>query len=189
MDKKDKKRFCELLITTAELFEKDLSTPILNLYFTALENFSIDQVEKALGKVIMLCKFFPKPVEIIELIPGGPGNLADTAQVQADIVVNAIKKIGPYQSVYFSDPVTTAVIQRCFGGWIQICTETMEADLKWFRKDFVSYYQIYFRHNIKSTDKLIGLIEDNNATKGYLDHIPKPVMIDGVDVIKIELKN
>ncbi len=189
MDEKDKARFCQLLVTTAELFEKDLSTPILNLYFTALKDFSINQIERALGKVVVSCKFFPKPVEIIELIGGGPGQLEDIAQVQADLVVNAIRKIGSYQSVMFRDPATIAVIQQSFGGWIKACLELMETNTKWFRKDFISAYQAYSRQGIKGNGHLAGLIETDNMTRGHLEFIPDPKMVENVEALRIELKN
>lgn len=189
MDKKDKKRFAQLLVAISELFEKNLSTPVLNIYFKALEKFSIQQVENALQKVVVSCKFFPKPVEIIELIGEGPGLLEDIAQVQADTVVNAIRRIGAYQTVRFNDPVTTAVIQNCFGGWIMMCAELVEEKELWLRKDFVKYYQSYSRQNIRSPDKLIGIIEADNIVRGFINHIPKPIQVAGVEVLSIEYKN
>ena len=189
MDEEDKSQFGKLLVTTAELFEKDLSAPVINMYFTALKTHSIGQVQDALAKVVTSCKFFPRPVEIIEFIGGGPGKLEDIAQVQADLVINAIRKIGSYRSVGFKDPVTTAVIQQSFGGWIKICLELMETSEKWFRKDFINSYQAYFRQGIKSNGHLAGLIETDNMTRGHLEFIPDPVMVEGVEILRIALKN
>jgi uncharacterized protein DUF6475 len=188
MDDQDKKKFGQLLVTTAELYEKDLSSPVIHLYFKALKTYSIEQVQGALVKVIVSCKFFPKPVEIIELIGGGPGKLEDNALIQADVVVRSIKNVGAYRSVRFKDPVTTAVIQNCFGGWIKMCSELAESAEKWFRKDFITYYQAYFRRNIKSTDTLAGLIEADNSSKGYLEYIPEPLLIEEPGPKEIEHK-
>ena len=149
----------------------------------------INQVEKALEKVVVSCKFFPKPVEIIELISGGTGKIEDIAQVQADLVINTIRKIGSYQSVEFKDPVTTAVIQQSFGGWIKMCLELMEPSEKWFRKDFANAYQVYFRQGIQRNGHLAGLIETDNMTRGHLEFIPDPKIVESVEVLRIELKN
>lgn len=187
MNESDKKKFGQLLVTTAELFEKDLSSPVISIYFKALSNFEINQVEDAMGKVVTSCKFFPKPVEIIDFIQGGSSRIEDVALVQADIVVNAIKKIGSYQSVKFKDRVTNAVISRCFGGWMKTCNELLEQNEQWFRKDFVKYYQSYSRQGIISDEVFAGFVEIENTSKGFIEHIPKPIMIDGFEINKTRL--
>lgn len=187
MENNDKERFGKLLVTTAELFEKELSPPVINLYFTALKGYAIDQIENALAKTITLCKFFPKPVEIIEFATGGQGKIEDVAQIQADIVVNTIRKIGTYRSVKFKDTITNAVVLNCFGGWIKICSELLEQNEQWFRKDFVKYYQAYSRQNIRSNEVLTGYINAENESRGFISHMLEPVLIYDFDVDNLKL--
>lgn len=51
-----------------ELFEKEISKTLLSIYWDCLENFSDEQCENAFKEVLVTCRFFPKPVEIIEII-------------------------------------------------------------------------------------------------------------------------
>jgi len=184
--KLDKKHFGKLLVTTAEIFEKVLSKNVLDLYFQALKKYSIEQIEDAISKAIISCKFFPKPVELIELM-SGIGKLEDQAQFQVDIVLNAIKRVGGYQSVKFKDTITNTVINYCFGNWTKLCEELKENEEKWFRKDFIKYYQSYYRQNIRSDELLPGFISIGNKQNGYIDYIPDPVLIEGFEIDKIKL--
>ena len=186
---KNQELFKNFMAGLGEVFGKEISDILFDIYWNALKDFTDEQCKTAFNKAMVQCKFFPKPVEIIELIGGGPGKLEDVAQLQADLVVSAIRKIGSYQSVKFKDPVTTAVIQQSFGGWIKICLELMETSEKWFRKDFISAYQTYFRQGIKSSGHLSGLVETDNMTRGHLEFIPDPLMVDGVEILRIGLKD
>ena len=190
MESKDKKRFGEMMGLMAITFDKQISKPLLDVYFKILQKYTIGKVEIAINKAMEQLRWFPKPAELIELGSGGPGKLEDIAQVQADIVIGAIHKNGAYRSMIFTDPVTTAVIQNCFGGWIKMCSELNEDEVKWLRKDFVKYYQAYTRQNIESNDKLVGIHEAENMMKGFLEFIPNPVQIGDRQTLKeIEYKN
>ncbi len=189
MDDEDKKQFGEMVGLMAVAFDKAISKPLLEIYFKILEKYEVEQVKNAIEKAMEQLKWFPKPAEIIEFIGGGPNKLEDFAQVQADLVINTIRKIGSYQSVEFKDPVTTAVIQQSFGGWIKMCLELTETSEKWFRKDFVNAYHAYFRQGIKINGHLAGLIETDNMTRGHLEFIPDPKMVESIEPLRVELKN
>ena len=188
MDEKDKKRFGQLLVVVAEVFDKDFSRPVMDMYFIALKQFPIYQVERALEKVVLSCKFFPRPAEIVEFISGCSGKIEDVAHAQADAVINAIRKKGSYKSVKFKDQITTTVIQNTFSGWIKMCSESLELNEKWIRKDFVEAYKRYAALGVKSDHHFAGLIEAENGLRGYLDHIPEPEEIEGVEVMPIPIE-
>ena len=177
MNQDDFKKFANALGTLAELHGKELSPMLMKLYFKALEQFSIQDVENAIMRAITELKFFPKPVELIEFITGKGGNIEDIALVEADNVINAMRRIGAYQSVIFDDPVTTAVIQQGFGGWVKMCQDSNENDNKWLRIEFVKIYRAYANQGIRSDEKLIGITEEQNIAKGYIEHVPCPVLI------------
>ncbi len=187
---RDRKLFNNFMAGLGEIFDKEMSEILLDIYWNALENFSDKQCKEAFNKAMIQCKFFPKPVEIIELIGDGPGKLEDRAEYQASEVVWAVKHIGHYRSVQFSDLVTAAVIQQCYGGWIQLCSELNQDEEKWFRKDFVKYYRAYSNQGIAYNGHLVGYIEAANITGGYDEHIPEPLLVDGFRRQKqIELSN
>lgn len=177
---KDEKanKFANALCSMANYFDKELGNQLIDLYWENLKEYTIEDIEAAFSKAIATLRFFPKIVEVSELMGKGPGRLEDTAQIQADLVVKAIRRIGGYRSVNFNDPVTKAVIVNCYGGWIQLCTEQLEVEEKWFRKDFVRYYQSYHRQNIRLKTHLTGRHEIDNRTRGFLEQIPEPIQVE-----------
>ena len=159
-------KFTEMFTGLCELFDKRYSGALLNIYYTALQKYKIDEVVGAIESAISTCKFFPKPVELIEFITGGAQQLEDMAIVEANNALAAVKRIGRYQSVCFSDPITQAVICGVFGGWVKMCADLTSDTEKWFLKDFEKTYRAYARQGISQHGKLVGLIEADNSTKG-----------------------
>ncbi len=173
----DKKlRFTNCINGLAGYFDKKVEPFLLEIYWKALKKHSIEDIEQGAFVLIATVRFFPKVVEWIEAMSGGAGKIEDIAEIQAVEVLRAVKRIGVYNSVKFDDPVSIAVVQLCYGGWIRLCTELMSDGEKWFLKDFVKYYRAYKRQNILSHDVLSGLIEYDNSEK-YPDFIPGPLAL------------
>jgi len=64
----DKVKFAELMAGTAEMYGKTASKVLMNMYFNALQRYSIDQVSEGFNKHILDEKhgsFMPKPADII----------------------------------------------------------------------------------------------------------------------------
>jgi len=70
MNVNDKIKFVELMTGMGELFDKKLSKLLMKIYFESLKPYSIVDFEKAVNKIIVKSKWFPKPVELIELMQG-----------------------------------------------------------------------------------------------------------------------
>lgn len=165
MVEKDRPEFLNLLMGTCEMLSSKKEPPsefFIDMYWERMKRFSLKEVEQAFNVALDTLKFFPKPVEIIELITGGKDNLEDIAQIEATKVLQAIRRIGGGESVRFTDPITTAVLQRGFNGWVQLTAQLMAENEKWFIKDFISIYTAYARQNIKCTDYLPGIVEMEN---------------------------
>ncbi len=189
MKSEDYKRFANALGVLCEIHGRELSPIAVQVYFRALERFSIEVVEAVFTNAYVSCKWFPKPVELIELITGGPENVADRAEIQAAEVLRAVRHIGFYQSVKFDDPITNAVIQQGFGGWIQLCKDLHMDGEKWFFKDFNKSYAVYSRQKIKQNGHLAGQIELENSARGFEDQVPAPVQIGIKHIKKIDTES
>lgn len=142
---------------------KDLTKDILSIYFKTLEQYDIDTIINAITKAAVTFKFFPKPVELIEIIEG---KTEDRAEIECNKVFEALKKIGPYQSVCFDDPVSQAVIKQHFGGWVKMCADIMEDTVHFSKKDFVLAYSSFQRSGIKVGGYLPGICEIENNSRG-----------------------
>jgi hypothetical protein len=152
-----------------ELFDKKISTALTDAYWIALEPFDDRACENAFKRLIATSKFFPRPADFIDLMVV---KNVDMAEVEATKVLKAIKTLGAYQSVRFDDPVTTAVIQDSFGGWIRLCGDLTEAKESWFIKDFVRAYQAFAKQGITHDGQLAGIVERDNGAHGFEDKVP-----------------
>ncbi|MBU4317111.1 MAG: hypothetical protein KKF30_07535 [Proteobacteria bacterium] len=163
MDNNDFNDFANAMGSLAEIHGKEISPTLMKTYFKLFSNFSIEQIQKGVADAMLSLKYFPKPVELIELISGKP---EDIAEVEVSKVLQAIRQYGAYSSICFDNPVTMAVILQGFGGWIKMCDELVEHEAKWFRKDFVKIYQAYAAQGIKSFGRLLGVHDHSNSVAG-----------------------
>ena len=153
----------------AETFEKTLSPLLLTVYQRALAQFSDDEIEKAMMTALVTLKWFPKPIELIELI-NGKGE--DQALMAWDTVLTAMQRYGPGDSLLFEDGRIGKCIEL-MGGWIQFNLMTLEEE-KWRRAEFLRLYQAMPDTPAKV---LHGRFATENAARGFLEHIPEPVAI------------
>lgn len=170
---KDYKRFCGMMNTLGEVFDKQMSKLLLEVYWKALAPFSDQEAEAAFSKAMVTCTFFPKPVELIEFISG---SLSDRSLLAWEKFTKALAEVGVYQSVQFDDPVIHSVVEL-MGGWIQ-AGQWPKDELKWRQKEFErAYTTLQQRKDHPYPKELPGLLALENAAKGFLDHVPKPIEI------------
>lgn len=182
MNAQDMPRFASSLMAMATVFEKSITPQVTEIYFRTLEKFTADEVEHGISKACASLKFFPKPVELIDCITGGSGNLADRAMVEACRVLETIKHVGTYKTVCFDDAVTQAVITQQFGGWAKFGDMLVDSE-KWFIKDFCMGYQAFARQNVRHYGALPGITHFQNALTGR-ERDEKPVYIGDVEKAK-----
>lgn len=125
-------------------------------YALALEDLGADAIETACRLAMRNCKWFPKPVELREMVCGTIGQQAEAAWLK---VVQAIEDHGGYASVSFDDPVISHAINAC-GGWMAIC----EKPETWLRKDFIAVYRELAGKAVQPV-KLLGIHARNNGQK------------------------
>lgn len=175
---KNKESFAKFILAIGEMFDKDISPILKDIYWKALEQFTDKQCMRAFNEVILSSRFFPKPVDIIEAIRGTQGNRATVAWTKT---LDAVRRVGNYQSVQFDDPVIHSVIE-VMGGWIQLGMMLID-DEKWKQKEFEKLYPVMeVRGN--HPEQLVGIVERDNSANGHLDHIPKVVQIGKFKEIK-----
>jgi len=149
----------------------------IELYFQALVEYEIGVIERAAMAIIKgrVYPAFPKPGEIVQEIDGSREDLAVIAWGE---VVEAIKRIGPYQSICFADPTIHSVLEF-MGGW-SACGDWLENEMKWKQKEFERLYAIMKdRGNHKKY--LPGVCEIKNGADGF--EVDPPIMIGGLKLI------
>lgn len=159
---KNESKFKEYMATLCELHDRTMSKLLTDLYWKVLEPFTNEQCEEAFKEIIYSNKFFPKPADFREVLLGKKSNKATEAWLE---VLNAVARIGNYQSIKFDDSAIHSVIQA-MGGWPQLCM--MEStEEKWKQKEFERLYEVIAGRGGKHPDYLPGTTELENHKLGH----------------------
>lgn len=173
METNEKQVFFASLAVIAETVNRKISLVLMKAYWECLKDYSFTEVQRALGEVlknpdIKKHPYFPLPTDVVEIIEGDVQSKSLFAWTE---VVKAIRRIGHYDSVIFSDKLIHAVICD-MGGWIQLCQHT-EKELPFIQRDFERRYQVYCRRQPKILpNQLTGRLAHQNAVNGHEKHIP-----------------
>ncbi|HEY2567204.1 MAG TPA: DUF6475 domain-containing protein [Candidatus Aquirickettsiella sp.] len=173
METNEKKAFFASLAVIAETVNRKISPILMKAYWECLKDYSFTEVQRALSELlknpdIKKHPYFPLPTDVVEIIEGDINSKSLLAWTE---VVRAIRQIGHYDSVMFTDKLIHAVIQD-MGGWIQLCQST-EKELSFVQRDFERRYQIYCRRHPDILPKqLSGRIAHQNAVNGHEKYIP-----------------
>jgi hypothetical protein len=65
-DRKELEEFAVLMATLGEVFTREVSTTLTEIYFRVLSSWTIDEISHAAWEHIARGTFFPKPVELID---------------------------------------------------------------------------------------------------------------------------
>lgn len=157
----DERLFKEYMTALSEIHGKELSALLNSLYWKTLEPFADVECEAAFKELIFTSKYFPKPADFIEILRGKKEDQAAKAWIK---VIEAVRKIGNYQSVKFNDPIIHSVF-AFWGGW-GVTADWKESELKWKQKEFERLYTI-MASGKKHPEYLPGYCEIKNTADGY----------------------
>lgn len=138
----------KLLGGLADLFERPLTAPVIEIYLSVLSDLSLEQIRESCSRAARQCKFFPKPVELRELVQDSSSERGERAW---RLLVEACKWNGD-NSVYFADNNLAHAVLALWGTWIA-CYEDlvrlsseMEASR---RKEFLVIYRMIEKRDAK----------------------------------------
>lgn len=162
----EKREFAERIRAVFDVYGKQASKEVLQVWWAALEGFSLQEVSHGLTRYVRSPdsgSFPPKPADIIRMIEGTSG---DRGVVAWSKVLETIHRVGQYGSVAFDDPIIHAVIED-MGGWTKLCTQ--QADEMPFRAaEFAKKYRSYAERGLdRYTGYLMGTHEYNNRMAGF----------------------
>lgn len=172
MTPSDAGMFATVLAELGEVYSEAVSPVRARLYFEALSDLTLDEVRAAAVRVVKTSRFFPKPAELLEAIQGSESDHAEQAWA---LVLRAMEQVGPYQSVDFDDEAIHECVRRIFGGWPDACLMEL-SDAPFRHAEFLKLYRAVRRRHL-IPKPIPGLLEMDNRAKGFLRHIPEPVML------------
>ncbi|MHB1562644.1 MAG: DUF6475 domain-containing protein [Leptospirillum sp.] len=156
----------------SELYGKNLTLEMLNLWFGLLKEYSIEEIQNAFSQYIQTESRMPLPADILKILLGSSDDLALAALIKVE---NAMSRYGSYATVIFDDPIIHAVIPE-LGGWVRTCRLT-ENEFTWWKKDFRERYQYHLRYGTLADlpAKLLGIYDERNILFG--EKHQKPAVI------------
>lgn len=171
MRREDKKAFMELMMSAGEVYGKEVTQPMLKIYFMALSSMPIEQVNAAMMAHLQNTdsgQFFPKPADLIKQITGTTKQqeaaVEDKAALAWSCIERDIRRIGSYGTLKLEDKQALATI-KAMGGWQSIC-QTETSKMEWKRKEFIRMYETFERMPLDALpSSLPGRIEMSEVRK------------------------
>ena len=179
IDPQDKREFATIMEATMAVYGREVTKPVMQLYWSALVEYDMAAVRRAFGAWIKnpdSGQFAPKPADIIRMIDGATG---DRAMVTWSKVDKAIRMVGHYQSVAFDDPVIHKVIDD-MGGWRKLASLPSNKDLEFAGQEFIKRYRAYVLAGgvTEYPAYLIGESEAVNGKNGIRGYDPVQLIGD-----------
>ena len=175
MNNADYPEFVAVWTQAFEVYGKSPSDGAVDLAFSALSRFTLDQVKRGLTGHINhpdQGQFFPKPADVVRQIEGDGKSRALVAWSN---VIQAMERVGSYESVCFDDAIIHAVVSD-MGGWIALCGLSYD-DLKYRGNEFSKRYEGYAGRGLAEyPPHLVGVVEAENR-KDFPEHVARPVLI------------
>lgn len=158
---KNERLFREYMVALSEVHGKVISALLHSIYWKTLEPYTDEECEQAFKELTLSSRFFPKPADFIEVLRGKADDQATRAWIMA---IETVRRVGPYQSIRFADPVIHGVL-KFMGGW-SAAGDWSKDELKWKQKEFERLYAIMAKGG-NHPDYLPGVHEIDNAANGY----------------------
>lgn len=136
MENSDKKRFAVVLGLLGATFKNEITPLVMQAYFSAMSDLTIEQVEHAGNRWLATGKFFPKPVELRELAK------PDTADYEAGQAwILAVQCVSDHpRPLAFTDTLIHATIRRLGGRATFSQIGAIELERFW-RSRFIDEYK------------------------------------------------
>ena len=157
-----------------ELYGRECSDGVHRLWWEALKGYALGEVRQAFSRHVTNPdggQFVPKPADILKILNGGGETRALQAWTQVD---QAVRRIGPWESVVFDDALIHAVIAD-MGGWPRFGQIT-DDEWPFVRNEFIKRYQGYrLRPPTEFPRALSGHFVQQNARVGADAPLPRLV--------------
>ena len=167
MNDNDKRKFHEIMTGTGEAYGKEITKPLLTIYFSALGDYTIDQVSQSINKHLVDTRngqYFPKPADIVRNIAGASISTEDRAMAAWMAVEAAISSVGSYGTLKLEDKQAMMAV-KAIGSWQQLCA-TDRDKMAFKRQEFIANYRALENTPIEMLpDSLAGIAELANQRR------------------------
>lgn len=183
MHQSEKQKFVQMLADVMAYYGKDASPFLINVWWDACANVSLEQVAKAVNAHVKDAErgvFAPKVADIVRVLQG---TSTDRAALAWGKVLGAMGSVGAYQDVVFDDAAIHAAIVDC-GGWTKICRGEM-SELSYLQHRFCQAHKAYTERGAFDYPKQLS--GDRSPDSEYLKYgrpIPRPALVGNPEAAK-----
>jgi hypothetical protein len=161
----DLERFQDLLTDALAFWRQDVSTFALSVWWEACRPFEFEQVRKALSAHAVdpeRGRFPPMPSDVVKALQG---TMVDRSLIAWGKLLDAMQRVGAYNSVSFDDGAIHAAVVD-MGGWPAVCRSKFE-DMPHMQRRFCELHRAYSaRPDIPYPPRLVGEFESTNRAAG-----------------------
>jgi hypothetical protein len=138
LNQEEKKVLFQSLQGLAAVFETEKQPEVIKLYVEALSDNTLKENLAAIKWAMVNCKFFPKPVELIEQI--NPKGTREDADHLAGRAIKAITEFGSYRAREAKESMGSEAWEGVLmlGGWQTLC-DSSPSDLGTLRAQLRAY--------------------------------------------------
>lgn len=145
----NKSQFTTVMFAMAGNFGAKIEPTTLDIWFRMAKDDGItyDELQSAAQRIMRSKKEsygrMPTYAEILEAAKGPapkPPEIEDIAMVQANFIIDQLRRYGSLGIPHFDDPKTRALM-RTRWPYCQWAASVKEKDLKWWIKDFIAAYK------------------------------------------------
>ena len=184
MKESEKEELIEQISGLFVYYGVEISPVVLKIYITALLDYSLTEIKKAVNYFIKNSDKMPKVSNFINYISGGL-SLDDRAEIAWSLVLKAIEKYSYDKSFTFRDKAIRKTLEIIGYNNIREC---LESEINWKKADFIKVYKTYAKLSpnfYPAPDYIAGFIElSNNGLPSPLEE--KPGLYLGKSVYIVE---
>src|SRR5215510_13511446 len=142
--KAEESEFGLMLLAMGELYDTPVSPVRAEMFTRAIEDLPFDAVKAAANSHARHSTFFPKPVDLRELVEG---NLDDRAEQAWNALLPLIHRVGYTGTPKWTDPAMERAALSLFGSWRRLCEQLPAGgpELLGHAKNFRQAYLAYAR--------------------------------------------
>jgi len=115
----------------------------LRFFYEALKRYTIEQVEAGVKKLLLKWAYNTRPTiyHLVKAIDPTP-QIKAKAHVQADLILEHVKKYGAKEWPLLDDPITRHLMTTRWP-YFTWASNITESESKWWHKEFVEAYEVY----------------------------------------------
>ncbi len=174
MTPSDHAKFVTVITGMSETFRQKLTPAGIEGFWIGLSDLSIEQVGQAVGKALRSSKWMPTVSELQGF--AGVKTPEQEASDAWETLREGISRVGPYESVDFTDRRINAAV-RHVGGWERVCSRAGDDFNVWLKKEFIADFTSIAERGLDYAAEypLLGLTAKENGDR-WPEFTPPPVL-------------